>query len=34
MQKNFVKKLEFEAPEPSAGTRIDLFLANGNIDHS
>jgi 23S rRNA pseudouridine1911/1915/1917 synthase len=31
MQKNSVKKLEFEVPEESAGTRIDLFLANKNI---
>ncbi|MCJ7578078.1 MAG: RluA family pseudouridine synthase [candidate division Zixibacteria bacterium] len=34
MEKNFVKKLEFEAPEESSGTRIDLFLANKNIDLS
>lgn len=34
MEKNFVKELEFEASEESAGTRIDLFLVNKNIDLS
>jgi 23S rRNA pseudouridine1911/1915/1917 synthase len=34
MQKNSVKKLELEVPESSAGTRIDLFLVNKNIDLS
>jgi len=34
MQKNSVRKLEIEIPQESAGTRLDLFLANENIDFS
>jgi 23S rRNA pseudouridine1911/1915/1917 synthase len=34
MEKNSTRKLELEVPQKSAGTRIDLFLANENINLS
>jgi 23S rRNA pseudouridine1911/1915/1917 synthase len=34
MEKNSSRKLELEVPQKSAGIRIDLFLANENIDLS
>jgi 23S rRNA pseudouridine1911/1915/1917 synthase len=34
MGKNSVRKLEIEVPQKADGTRIDLFLANENIDLS
>ena len=34
MEKNSARKLELQVPPEAAGTRLDLFLANKNIDLS